>query len=427
MAFRLVNTFEGGTASGTLSAGSGGNSGTLSGNLFDTAQVTGGATISYDNVRFVHGSRSLRFTTPLSAQNAWVRWTEGSVTTTTSTTAYCRMYLRIESLPSSDCRLIIFGDAGGLHLLAAINLRADGKFDLLDTNAAVLTTSTTVLALNQWHRIEAKVVSNAGAGSLDVKIFNPANLEGGTANETVSFSAANTNGSAVQWFNLGPSNGAANLIMNVDSLELTDLGYPAPFAPPVPSQYETLFANGTYPFRVPQVMDDNTDGASYTFGMAFTPSVGGKVYGAAWCNNIASTSVEGGLTPKIGLYPGPGGSTTALATKTATVSEVRANWNYELFTTPVSVTSGTTYMIAVYRTRYAYESFYFDASNGGHGDQTQGHLTAQGPSGTDNNFFVSPGGDIAKPTTAFHSSWYSIDVLFQADTSQAEFWGVPMS
>ncbi|MEK7152742.1 MAG: DUF4082 domain-containing protein, partial [Patescibacteria group bacterium] len=159
----------------------------------------------------------------------------------------------------------------------------------------------------------------------------------------------------------------------------------------------------------------------------FTPSVDGKVYGAAWCNHNGSTSGQAGVTPQIALYPGPSGGTTALATKTTTASEVRANWTYDLFTTPIDVTGGTTYMIAVLRTRYPFEVNYFNAGAGGQGTQTQGHLTAEGSTGTNNKFF-NAGGSLTKPASSNNSTWYGIDVLFQENSSPSqEYWGLPLS
>ncbi len=427
MAFRLVNTFEGDTAGSTLpTAGPGNGSGQRSGNSFD--RIVGGATLIADNSQVMHGSLSGKINLGAASNSGGVGWTQQSIVTG-ATTVYTRFYFRISSLPGSNARWIMFADNAAANTLGGVVLRTDGKIDLVDTAFTVQATSTTVLTTGQWYRIEVKLVSHATTGSLDAKLFVGSNVEGGTPDETVSFANQNTNGGAMQWLNIGSTNAVTNFSMWVDSIELNSTGYPGAFAPPVPSSYETLFANGTYPFMSPKTMDDDGDSGTYTFGMYFTPSVDGKVYGAAWCNNNASTSAEGGVTPQIALYPGPSGGSSPIATKTTTVTEVRANWNYDLFTTPQDVTGGTTYMIAVFRSHYAYEGYYFDAGNGGHGDQTQNHLTAQGVTGTDNNFF-NPFSLLAKPGASFHSTWYGIDVLFQAtatpSTSQ-EAWGISMS
>lgn len=424
MAFRLVNTFEGDTAGAVLpSAGQENGSGQRSGNAFD--RIGGGAGVIADNTQFMHGALSGKLN--LGSNSGGVGWMQQSIVSG-PTTAYLRLYFRIETLPGSAARWLVFADSGAVNALATVILRTDGKLDLADSTFTPRATSTTTLTTGQWYRIEVKLVSNVTTGSLDVRLFTGANVEGVTADETVSFSGQNTQGNGMQWLNIGTTAAVTNFSMWVDSIELNDTGYPGPFAPPVPATYETLFANGRYPFMSPKVMDDTSDSTTYTFGMYFSPSVNGKVYGAAWCNPNAATSGENGVTPQIALYPGPAGGTSPLATKTTTVTEVRGNWNYELFTTPIDVTAGTTYMIAVLHQRYSYDSAYFNLAGGGHGTQTQGNLTAEGATGTNNNFFIA-GGSLAKPTTNPNSTWYGIDVLFQqggAAPSQ-EYWGFPLS
>jgi hypothetical protein len=426
--FRLVNTFEGNTAGAVLpSAGVGSGSGQRSGNAFD--RIGGGALVIADNSQAIQGTISAKINLGAANNSGGVGWNQVSIVAG-ATTAYARFYFRIESLPGNDARWIMFADSGGANVLGAVMLRTDGKFDLANTNLAVQATSTTTLTAGQWYRIEAKLVSHATAGSLEVKLFAGANVEGTVPDETVAFTNQNTNGNAMQFFNVGSTNGVTNFSMWVDAVELNSTGYPGSFAPPIPALYETLFANGTYPFMSPKATDDNGDPGVYTFGMYFTPSVDGKVYGAAWCNNNAFTSVErAAQVPQIALYPGPSGGATLLASKTTTVTEVRANWNYELFTSPIDVTAGTTYMIAVLRAGYPSDSFYFDAGSGGHGNQAQGNLTAQGVTGTDNNYFKATGGALSKPDTVFHSTWYGIDVLFQqnAVVSSQGYWGIPIS
>lgn len=426
MAFRLVNTFEGDTAGAVLpSAGVGSGSGQRNGNALD--HIAGGAGVIADNTQTIQGTLSCKINLGATANSGGVGWDQNSIVTAT-TTAYTRFYFRVESLPSTNARWVMFADSGGVNALAVIVLRPDGKLDLADAGIVGRATSTTTLTTGQWYRIEAKIISHATTGSLEVKLFVGSNVEGSTPDETVAFTNQNTNGAGLQYLNVGSTNAVSNFSMWVDAVELNSTGYPGPFAPPVPAIYETLFANGTYPFMSPKGMDDNGDPGTYTFGMYFTPSVNGKVYGAAWCNKNAKTSAETSDTPQIALYPGPAGGSTALASKTTTVSEVRANWNYDLFNTPIDVAAGTTYMIAVLRSGYSFESFYFDAGNGGHGDQTQGHLTAQGATGTDNNYFNVSGGALVKPDTAFHSTWYGIDVLFQATgTTNQGIWGISLS
>jgi hypothetical protein len=335
------------------------------------------------------------------------------------------VYCKIQSLPTNvSTRFIVFGDLDGVDVLGQISLQIDGKIALADTTLTTLATSTTVLSNNQWFRLETKLVSNATTGSLEVKLYTGTNIEGTIPDEIISFLGANTNGSTVQWFSIGSVGFVSGLTMWLDSIELNDTGYAGSFAPPIPIQYETLFANGRYPYMTPLVVSGANDASPYTMGICFSSSVDGYVHGVAWCDPTSATSAEAGVVPQIGVFPGPAGGFSPLATKITAITEVRGSWNYALFDAPVPVTANTQYFASVLRQDYPYYSYYFDASNGGVGTQTQGHLTAEGLTGTNNNFF-NQGPTIAKPTNTFHAAWYGLDVLFNTvGVSSPEYWGI---
>jgi hypothetical protein len=410
MPVRLVNTCEQ-AANGVAPTGA--DNGRRSGNAWSSIN----GTVTTTTAQFVHGTKSVKLDVSTSSSLQGVMWDETAFRVTTATTSYMRFYFRLESLPNVTHRWVTFGSSGGAAYLGGLLLKANGTFDLADASVTGRATSST-LALNQWYRMEIQMVSHVSAGSMTVRLFTGANLEGGTPNETISFTNQNTNGAAAQWFNIGGTQAAGIFGMWLDSAEVNDLDWPGAFVPPIPSHYETVFANGTYPFWTPATMNDFSDPSSYTMGMYFTPSKNGKVYGGAWCNHLGATSAEGGTIPQIALYPGPSGGTTAIATKVSTTTEIRGNWNYQLFDTPIPVTAGTTYMIAILRKNYPFHSSFFTS------DQAQGNLTAPGVGSSNNNFFtVSP--SLVKPSTAFGSTWYGVDVLYKAD--QTESWGVPLA
>lgn len=419
MPTRLVNTCEQGADGSSPSVAA--NNGRRSGNGWNGVAGTVTTTIA----QFAHGTKSLKLDITNGAPTTQgVTWTETSFTLS-PTTQYSRFYFRLESLPASSHRWVTFASSGGSTYLGGLLLRPDGKIDLADASTTGQTTSTTTLSLNQWYRIETQLDSHATTGAMTVKIFAGGNLEGASADETLSYTNKNTNGAAIRWLNIGGTNVGASYGMWIDSIEANDYQFPGPFAPPIPSQYQTLFANGTYPFWAPAdtTLVDNT---TYSMGMYFTPNVNGKVYGGAWFDNLRLTSADSGVTPQIALYPGPAGGTSVIASKVTTNTEVRGNWNYDLFNTPIDVVAGTTYMIVVLHRNYTAETNYFDPQNGGVVDQVQGNLTAPGRDTTNNNFFTA-GASLAKPSTNFSSPWYGLDVLFMADVvnTTSEFWGVP--
>lgn len=410
MPVRLVNTCEQ-AANGVVPTGA--DNGRRSGNAWSSIN----GTVTTTTAQFAHGTKSVKLDITPSSSLQGVMWDETAFRINTATTVYLRFYFRLESHTNLNHRWVTIGSSGGLDYLGGLLLKPNGTFDLTDATVTGRATSS-VLSLNQWYRVEIQLVSHATNGSMTVRLFTGANLEGTTPSETVSYTNQNTNGNPAQWFNFGGTSASGTFGMWLDSAEVTDLGWPGPFVPPVPSHYETLFANGTYPFWTPATMNDFADTSTYAMGMYFTPAKDGKVHGGAWCNHPNTTSGEGGVTPQIGLYPGPSGGSTAIATKTSTITEVRGNWNYQLFDSPIAVTAGTTYMIAVLRKGYPYHSSFFAS------DQTQGNLTAPGVGGANNNFFTVSA-TLVKPSTAFQSTWYGLDVLYKAD--QTESWGVPLA
>lgn len=410
MPVRLVNTCEQ-AANGVPPTGA--DNGRRSGNAWSSIN----GTVTTTTAQFVHGTKSIKLDISTSSSLQGVMWDDTSFRVTTATTSYMRFYFRLESLPSVTHRWVTIGSAGGAAYIGGLLLKANGTFDLADASVTGRATSST-LALNQWYRMEIQMVSHASAGSMTVRLFTGANLDGITPDETISYTNRNTDGAAAQWFNIGGTQAAGTFGMWLDCAEVNDLDWPGPFAPPIPSHYETVFANGTYPYWTPATMNDFADPSSYAMGMYFTPSKNGKVYGGAWCNHLAATSAEGGTTPQIALFPGPSGGTSAIATKTSTITEIKGNWNYQLFDTPIPVTAGTTYMIVVLRKSYPFQSSLFTS------DQTQGNLTAPGNGSTDNNFFTVST-SMVKPSTAFGSTWYGLDVLYKAD--QTESWGLPLA
>ncbi|HUS26689.1 MAG TPA: DUF4082 domain-containing protein [Nevskiaceae bacterium] len=421
MAIRLVNTAEGGTNGANVTAGSSADLGGLSGNAWNTVSGTSG-TVTYSSGNFKHGARSISIAAD-GAGAVGVQWNENSVTPS-PLTAYARFYFKLNALPATSAQWVVFQDSGGTNLIARINLRTDGKIELTDSGGTVRATSTTTLATGAWYRLEAKIFSNSSTGTFDVRLFTGGNVEGTTADETVSFSGQNTHGNAVRRAHVGAFNTVSTLAMWIDSIEYNDTGYPGPYATPVPVVYETLMANNTtYPFMQP-LTNNNADTGTYTFGTVFHSTVAGKVYGAAWSNGLPATSADNGLTPQIALYNGFGGS--SMATKTTTVTEVRGNWNYELFTTPVSIIANSEYVIAVFRKGYPHEEYFFDAGNGGHGTWSNAHLVAASVATTDNNYFETSG-SLANPYSStgqrFRSTWYGVDVLFQPDNNQGH-WGI---
>lgn len=418
MAYRLVNTFEGG-ADGAVLLGVA-DYGFKSGLPWDITQ--GGSQLTYDASTFSQGSKSLKIDFSVNS-NGCVGWGAASLGSS-GKTAYARLYFKVEVLPvATTTRFVVFGDLNGTNLIGQVVILASGLMALQDMNQVTLATSATSVVTNEWCRLDVRIVSNGATGEIEARLFAGANANGYIPDETLTAGGANTNGADIKWFAVGSVNFSTGLKMWIDAVELNDSRYPGAFESPVPMQYETLFAGSETPYMTP-ITTVNADTETYTMGMVFSASVSGFVHGVAWCNTKTTTSSAAGKVPEIALYPGPSGGSGLIASKVISIVEISGGWNYQLFDTPVPVTAGTFYTAALLRRTYPYHANYFNVGAGGEGIRTRGHLTAPGSESTGNNFFTNTQ-TLAKPTTAFNSTWYGIDVLFsESETPEREYWGI---
>ncbi len=216
----LTNSLEGGTAGTTIT---GANSGGISGNAFNGPAVGTGATLAYDSTTAAHGTLSAKIATGSTATNSYLRW---STALGTVPTVYTRQYLYLPALPATATRVLAAIGANGTD--AALQLLPTGQLRSLNAGAAVLNTSTTVLPLNQWVRIETMITGSTTSGQVQVKIF--LTPDGTTPDETLTSPLTNTAG-AISDLRFGISGTAvANTTYWLDDLDATTTGYPGPAA-----------------------------------------------------------------------------------------------------------------------------------------------------------------------------------------------------
>src|SRR6266700_2475840 len=88
---QLANNFEGITPSGTtLTAGSGGNTGGISGNYFDIINIIAGGTVVSDSTHVAHQGMALQVATGATAGAAKAVWT-----TQLTSTAVSKIWYRV--------------------------------------------------------------------------------------------------------------------------------------------------------------------------------------------------------------------------------------------------------------------------------------------------------------------------------------------
>jgi hypothetical protein len=152
------------------------------------------------------------------------------------------------------------------------------------------------------------------------------------------------------------------------------------------------------PTSTPSIMTVN-DPNSIELGVEFQASTNGDITGIRFYKDPQNTG-----THVADLWSATG---TLLASATFT-NETASGWQQVNFTTPVSVTAGTTY-VASYHTNgnYSADPNYFAAA------QTNGPLTAPANSPSTPNGVYAYGSSSLFPTNSFNATNYAVDAVFK--------------
>ncbi|HEY2455599.1 MAG TPA: hypothetical protein VGI71_23890 [Scandinavium sp.] len=224
MALTIFNTFEGGTDSTALTAGSSGNTGGASGSFFNIITTNPGANVAFSNNHPSRTPLSAKFTTDATGELSFVAWSGqlgGSITQ-----IFFRIYAFFPSLPSSTQTLFQpTVSAGGQ--CARLNLSSIGILTFTDAANTVQITATTPIATGKWIRIAGYVTGSATTGQLEFKLFNTADSQ--TADDTkTSVATLNTTGPiAVVRFGVCAV-AVASALFFLDDLGVSDTGYLGP-------------------------------------------------------------------------------------------------------------------------------------------------------------------------------------------------------
>lgn len=167
-----------------------------------------------------------------------------------------------------------------------------------------------------------------------------------------------------------------------------------------PSTAQTLFSASSTPGTI-SVNDPN----AVTLGVKFVASANGTISGIRFYKGPTNTG-----THVADLWTSSG---TLLASATST-NETASGWQQVNFSTPVSITAGTTYVASYFTSSgdYSDDANYFNTA------LTNGALTApaSGTSGGDGVYAY--GSNPIFPTSSFNASNYWVDVAFVQASNQ---------
>lgn len=224
MALPLSNNFETGLADETGITIANSDDGSA-GNAFDDIFFGGAGTGVFDTARAAHGTLSARLT-PDTAAPVILRWeaaSHGSVTT-----QYGRVYLYRTAAPVTNHHRVIepFNASGSAN--GAVLVTSGQKLRVFDANFSTPADSTTNFPLNEWVRIEWKLVCHATTGSIEAKMFQ---YDSTTALETISLTNTNTLSEVSRCYigqTTSESIGAGAFWL--DDIVVNSTGYPGPVA-----------------------------------------------------------------------------------------------------------------------------------------------------------------------------------------------------
>lgn len=158
----LTAGFETGVNGNTLSTGDAGDA-----SAWSNVTIGTGATLVYDSTRAAFGTLSMKATTTGTAASARAGWFGvGNLTD-----HYGRFYLYLTANPGANVALVR-AETSGAAVDCSLVITTAGKVATFDSAGASQGVSTTSLTLNQWVRVEYRMIHNAATGSMQVLIFN---------------------------------------------------------------------------------------------------------------------------------------------------------------------------------------------------------------------------------------------------------------
>jgi hypothetical protein len=150
-------------------------------------------------------------------------------------------------------------------------------------------------------------------------------------------------------------------------------------------------------FATPATLDGG-DTAPVTLGMKFRTDFAGTATGVRFYKASTNTGTH------IGSLWTAGGTQLAQVTFSG---ETASGWQHAVFSTPVSLTADTTYLVSYYA-----PNGHYSATNGGFADAIDNPPLHGLANSTSANGVYSYGAGNAFPTSSFNAGNYSVDVLF---------------
>lgn len=215
------NTFEGGTDTVAITAA---NSGGLSGDAF---QAVTGTLCLYSAIQ-ARGLLSMQIAEPGTYASAFVPWTTlGAITTD----VWGRFYAWFPANPAATGLKLVDIRATAGAACGFVALQPTGRLQLLNAAQSGTAGGTVAIALNQWVRIEFRILPSTTVGTMTWWLYNTPDAPLGSHDDTATATGMvlGANVDAVR-FGANTIAGPANLTWYMDELAISDAGQIGPTA-----------------------------------------------------------------------------------------------------------------------------------------------------------------------------------------------------
>ena len=219
----LQNSAEGAAGGTTVTTSNSGNS--FAGPAFDVVNIGSLATLTFDTTYAAHGVAAYNFTVGSPAANSFLSWTNALTGPVARTQVWFRAYIYQTAYSTNVVRMI--SGRTGTTFQGGPGLNSAGKIVLLDASGSTIKTSTTVVPLNQWWRLEGYIIGDPSVGQVEVKIFTT-NPDDTTPDETLTTTAAQNTGAPLNRIDFGNPSSQATYTFWMDEIGASTQGYMGP-------------------------------------------------------------------------------------------------------------------------------------------------------------------------------------------------------
>jgi len=214
----LANNYEGGTNGTAVSAA---NSGGASGNAFTSVD----GTLADYHAAIARGSLSVRIAqtaTPASSRMYWA-----SLGNIAGSNVYFRAYLYVPANPATNLNWFEWRTSTPTRS-AAVFIRTGGTLRITDDALASLVETTSTIALNQWIRVEFRILPSTTAGEVELRLYN--DPDSTTATDTKVATGLTTLAATVDALRFGHTSAPANFVNYFDEVAVSTSGWIGPTA-----------------------------------------------------------------------------------------------------------------------------------------------------------------------------------------------------